>query len=35
MVISLEKMEDEVDNKKEYETGNKQILNELENPKLS
>ena len=32
MVISLEKMEDEVDNKKEYETGNKQILNELENP---
>ena len=32
MVISLEKMEDEVDNKKEYETGNKQILNEIKNP---
>ena len=32
MVISLEKMEDEVENKKEYETGNKKILNELENP---
>ena len=28
MVINLEKMEDEVDDKKEYETGNLPILNE-------
>jgi hypothetical protein len=32
MVINLDKMEDEVDDKKEYESGNKQILNKIENP---
>ena len=32
MVINLDKIEDEVDDKNEYETGNKQILNEIKNP---
>jgi hypothetical protein len=32
MVINLDKIEDEVDDKKEYETGKKQILNEIKNP---